>query len=184
MVSSLAMYLYYQITYFIFLLEPICRTVLLTVYLRARFIFGIVTAVSVFVLPALVLVFSSTLLRLDCANFLLAFGFAMCGVWVSQSVETVLCTPYISITRKWALIAIMWNGQWLRGINLLYAAIAMLSVVPDFGSKKKGSVNENKAAWTSGRCFTSTTIVIQFSLLLRFLQMDVCPGTSVSDLVF
>lgn len=76
------------------------------------------------------LVFLSTLRRLELVNSLV-FDVAMSGLSFARSFETVMCTPYFSMTRECELTTIMRNGPRLRGISLLYAGAAILSVWPD-----------------------------------------------------
>lgn len=75
--------------------------------------------------------FSLTLWRLGLDN-LSVFEVTMYEACVVRSVEEVLYRPYLSMKRERKLLAITQNEPSPRGIDLFYAAVAILSAVPDF----------------------------------------------------
>lgn len=121
---------------FMLLFDSTCRAILSTVYLRVRLSVGARAAISVFGSPRSLFVFSPTLWPLRLVNSSV-FEVTMCVAQGARSTETVLCTPYLSLTRECELTAIMQNGPRLRDINLLYIAIEILWATLDFVPDKR-----------------------------------------------
>lgn len=123
--SSLALYPYYQVTYFMLRPEPICRAILPDVYSRVRFLVGVLSAVSVFILSFLALVFVLALGRPGCVDFWYVFGYTMCETWVARLAKTVFCTPCSSIFRECESITIIRSRSKLCGNSLWYASVTL-----------------------------------------------------------
>lgn len=60
--------------------------------------------------------------------------FAVYGACDLQSIETVLCTPCSSTIKECKWTTRNQNGPRLCGNSFIYAAVAMLSAMPDFVS--------------------------------------------------
>lgn len=64
--------------------------------------------------------------------------------YVAWSRETVSRTSYSSMTREFELTAIIQNRPMLCDINLLYDAVAILSMMPDIVPDKSGLSTETR----------------------------------------
>lgn len=67
-----------------------------------------------------------------CTDLPSIFEYKVCGACDAWSIKTVLCTSCTSITREFRVTAIMKIGSEILDYSLFYAAVAMLSAMPDF----------------------------------------------------
>lgn len=118
-------------TYFMLFPFSACRTVLSAVYSNVHFPHGARVAGFISGFPSLVLVFLSAP-RQPVSAKSSVFQVAVYEACVSPSIETVLCTLYLSMTLECELTTIMQNSLWLRGNSLLYAAVAILPAMLGF----------------------------------------------------